>query len=703
MASLTNEQRRQIAYFDRMRSRLSALARVFAKTDRILTGRRDVNVKMSTTVDTKVLAPGFSDGTHITINTDRIPDINKAVGLVRLSAVNYHELSHLLFTPTDIGFRQQIVSEGLHMAFNILEDQRIETLFVAKYRPAAKYFAEMNVVLFVQNPKAWPTAMFFTHGRRYLPLEVRERLDDLFAGSDHAKSKAKRIIDEYRLLSLTTQSDLDRAMTLIQEFAKVIKEVQDDGHQVMGKGDDDGEGTCTDPRGQYTGNRPNRRLSEDAAEQAKEDTEEQDETEAEGEDGSGFWDDVLDDEDDTDEEADDESASGSGDDDGEEDDGDWDDSEDDEGESSGNADGDDSDFDADDDGDSEGEGDSDSSDGGAKGRDGSHGIGTGFDEDEENVAPDLDDLIREVLESIRESEDVQNDINTIRSAMDEAKLELDATEYTGTLRPVTADEMIAMQRTEREYMRLYAKVEPGWMYGSDHGRLNVQRAIESASVPGYDTEDLFDEWDEGREDETGIEAFFSADLSGSLMSQSHQLSSALWVMKRPLDSIDAQVSVAGFHSRTFTLCQRGEKFSPTEVNEYFANGSNTQPVQSMKIARRVMSQSQMPNRLFVILTDGAWSAVNNEDDGLDETEREMFKQSPYGSYGFSSVSPYVRDLIESIDAVRVFVGIGGATNAYPDSFHHEIHVDDISEIPEKIRPVITTMLNNVITNSRRHV
>lgn len=656
---------------DRFRSRIDALGRVFAKTDRIITGRREVTVRMETTSKNQIKAPGFSDGQNVTINYDRIPDVSKPVGLVRLMAVNYHELSHLLFTPRDSAWREQIASEGNGWAFNVLEDQRIETLFVAKYRPAAKYFTEMNVQLFLADPKKWETAMLFTHGRRYLPLDVRQQLDDAFAGDAAMKKRAKRFIDEYRLLAMTSQNDLDRGMVIIQEFQKLIDGLQNDGHQVAKKG----ENTCTDNHGDN--GKMDKSLANKTSEDAREDTEEQDDQEEQGEDGSGFWDDVDNEEDD-----DDESASGEpGDDDDEDGEDDGEDYEDSDGDDGAGDDPGDEEGDSDA-GDDHGDDDSD----GDRGDRGEHGDATPNSEaggsPTDGVTPDLRDLINEVLEAIKDSQEVQNDIANIQNAMSQARDELDAVSHPGHLRAPSPDEMSSALSIENEFRRLHAMVEPGWNYGSDHGRLNVQRAIDASSSPFFDSEDLFDEWDEGREDEVGVEAFIDVDLSGSLGWAEQEVSGATWIMKRALDAIDAESTVAGFHYTTSTLYQRGERCHPTMVMGYRCNGGDTAPMHSMKAARRILNQSDKPHRIFVIITDGAWSTFDREDDGLGD-----------GGEGYE-------DVLGEMDATKVFIGIGGASNAYPEFFHHSFNVNNVAEIPEKFRGVVTTILSQTVAGRR---
>ena len=66
-------------------------------------------------------------------------------------------------------------------AANMLEDQRIETLLVARY-PSVSPFLTATVARWLGNtPEAASSNYLLVRGRRYLPLEVRQAFRDLFA------------------------------------------------------------------------------------------------------------------------------------------------------------------------------------------------------------------------------------------------------------------------------------------------------------------------------------------------------------------------------------------------------------------------------------------------------------------------------------------------------------------------------------------
>jgi hypothetical protein len=103
--------------------RVETLSRIYEQTDRVITGDPIiVNV-----VDNGP-APAWSDGKSVTFNLDEIEDFD-IEELTQLNGLNYHELSHLEYTPRKSSkLVEFVLDNNLMHAFNILEDQRIETL-----------------------------------------------------------------------------------------------------------------------------------------------------------------------------------------------------------------------------------------------------------------------------------------------------------------------------------------------------------------------------------------------------------------------------------------------------------------------------------------------------------------------------------------------------------------------------------------------
>jgi len=682
---------------DRLRTRMNALASTFAKTDRILTGRRDVDVKMTSTRNTHVSAPGFSDGRTIYINTDLFDKLGSMTTLVRLLGLNYHELCHIIFTPR-VGtvLREQLKAENLGLVFNILEDQRIESQFVALYGPSAKYFTEMVVKFFVENEKTWDMAHLYVHGRRFLPREVREEFSKRFCGTDVQKREAEKLIMEFRRLDLASASSsyIDdpinaQVIGICRKFRKILRAAanmsESGAPNPMHSIDESGRGGCAD---QHNGS-PSESISQQAKERSDEEDERQDEEEANGEDGSGFWDDIEDDDDEEEDDDDldenknggDEDASASEsedeDDDDEESSSSGEDHEDDEDddasngtdERSNNLD-DEEDYDSDSPGDESGEGSTtDSSDDDGDVEQGSDAHGNGGEPLDDG---EFRSTLENILDAVESSAVVKNDIRQIEQAInDPDAFDLDEELQSAWKRNPEPHIVSAAIATEREFTRLHAELQPGWKYGSDIGRLNVQRAISSD-----DYDDIFDEWDEGREQEAGLEVVIALDVSGSMSGQNIvDACNALWVIKRACDQIDATVSVNSFGAQTRVLFRRGDKVDRGLVPYFDANEPDTCPGQSFRNARRILSQTKRPNRLFVIITDGRWSPYNREKPG--------------------SASEDLDELIRTIPGTKMLFGIGlASSNPYADRFDVVQDVKNASQIAPLMKVAISSMLKN---------
>ncbi len=651
---------------DRLRNRFLSLAATFAKTDRILSGRRDIDVACKSLGPTK--APGYSDGRVVYINVDAFPSITDIKTLVRLTGLNYHELAHILYTPrSGSQLARAVKAEGLFQSFNALEDQRIETLFTAEYWNAARYFTEMVVGFLMTDDTTWGQAFPLTHGRRFLPLDIRMEFEKRFSGDDTLRDNFKRVIDQYRLLDVASQGH--DALLLIREYDALCRQLSGQMPQQPQPGDPQGHEGCSD-MGQGS---PSATATRSAIKKAGGKTKEQDSKEEQGQDGSGFYNEEK--------ENDEQDGSGSGEDsepsDGDEDDqadasddGDEDgaDGDDGEGDDSDDTDGDDSDEDDDtgqdgDSGESGSDGDSDDSTGGG-GRQAGGGTSTGTTAlDDEG----LRDLLESIMEDAINSEEVQSDARRLRQAVSNDKnLDAEGRTEKGRHHAARPEHVQASRDIQKELDRLHAKVEPGWNYGSDAGRLNTQRAM-SAS---YDDEDIFDEWDEGREEAVGLEVVILLDQSGSMSGQSIiRASEAMSMLKRSLDNADGHCTVIGFGSANQhrVLFSRREKLGRTEGVTFDAPDGDTHPTSALEQAQRVLATSTMPNKLLVIITDGQWS----------DTYRS-------------------EQIIGAMPATTLLIGIdAGGSDPHKCDLFREIH--NPQDIVTIVKSTVTMMLNRAVS------
>ena len=118
----TDEQKKQAEI---KRSRLSKLASIFARTNSVLTGKR-INVYV--TDNSSIQAPAYSSTHEVWLNANAIADDFTAKGLISLQGLDFHELSHLRFTPRNAHALPTWVKENNYwQAFNALEDMRIRS------------------------------------------------------------------------------------------------------------------------------------------------------------------------------------------------------------------------------------------------------------------------------------------------------------------------------------------------------------------------------------------------------------------------------------------------------------------------------------------------------------------------------------------------------------------------------------------------
>ena len=217
-------------------SQYDSVANIFTKADRILSNQ-DMKVVISlANKDMEVVAN--NNGSVINMNPNLLDDVN-AVSAVGINGVNYHELAHALFSPragselgqwvmeTDVietpaenSWEEPTQTPKYLLAFNTLEEGRIESLLTAKY-PSTRLFLEVATTTYAiteMNPDDLAHAFYITRGRRHLDLALRQRIADLYVakyGIEQADAVAD-IIDEYRTLSFP--ADSNRAKTLISRM-----------------------------------------------------------------------------------------------------------------------------------------------------------------------------------------------------------------------------------------------------------------------------------------------------------------------------------------------------------------------------------------------------------------------------------------------------------------------------------------------------
>lgn len=552
--------------------RLRGLASVYQTALTILASER-VSVNVERDFHTPIAA--WTSGVDITINASQLKSIDFDE-VVRVHGLVFHELCHVRYTPrTGTTLAKTILDEWLMEPFNILEDQRIETLLTNRYPSTKPWLTSAILRWVIQDPSALATGTFYIHGRRFLPIEVRRMFWEHFGKGlriDPVRVREIRregvaIIDEYRTLVFPT--DYARAESLVRAFNILLSELRAGG------------ASGRDPHGHdHPHNGDPYPVSKGRPKGVKEQREDRDA----GDDGPDEeFDDNVDGtpgSDDNDRDKSDSAESGSPEDapsdaDDETDDGD-------ERVSAGAPDESNDETPADD-----------------------HGQGAGASTNDRPSDPVQ--VLEDILDSILDNEDVVEEVkSTQRQIRGGSGVEvLDRASFTSLGKP---EEFFSNQARQLQDVLnlLRSQADPGWDRRTDSGRVNATRWYTERDI-----ETAYDRWDEGVHDAVDLEVVIMLDVSGSMgwaAGPSHQ---AMWSLKSALDRIDASTTVIAYDGVSRILYRANERASLGDVR-YAYTGGGTNPVAGLNQAYRIFQHSKRANQILITLTDGWWNQSRDE-------------------------------------------------------------------------------------------
>lgn len=654
-----------------------AFGSIFYRVNRMIVDSSTLQVKFVN--DDKIPSVACSDYKNVIFNGHHLDKYIEAALtddeamrrlVTAMKGANYHEVGHILWT---MPFDRMVAHSTLpyartaktQMAWNILEDGRIERMLVAQYPIMADYFRRMyhtfvsNVTeqlkqrnqanVNVQHEKRMVVGRAFawSWGRRYLGRKYREAArqaaQDLNIYSD--VDQMAEIIDEF--LTVVFPRDAERATELCVRFGELMwpQNEQPEDSDCM---------TGTPQRGQKVGD-PDEEDQQEAQAAADEQEAEQESSEP---DGGGS------DADDDESDAETDSAAG-----GEADD----ESEDDE---FGDGDGDDGDwkFDQDD----------ESPEPQQKPRQQSAGKTKTVDEA-------LDDLAEQSTDEIAGSDsaefntDVDKTANDIRSLVKSGGWQNRESEVvkSGTDVPCQSVETIVAQHTRRVLRELKDLARPGYQHNMDTGRLNVGAVMDSRGAHF----EVFDQWRPGREQDTTAEVVLLIDKSSSMTMRGDYLSvacRAAWSIKRAMDTLGILCTVMAFseandHSMVYN---RNSKANPVQYKRVAVAGG-TDPVSALEEATLILHASKARHKMCVLVTDGEFNF-----DAIDPS-REQFQ------------------LLNSMRVQTALIGIGEA-QAWDASVRHGLYGaksgqffgTDIMGIPAYVRTVVNKMIGQSLGKER---
>jgi hypothetical protein len=674
---------------------------------------------------------GWTNGKDVTINRLVVEQSLEGVAyndprfaevVAAFKGVCYHELGHILYSPrattkVGMGVRDLAMHDPMYWyAYNGLEDQRQETLFVGRYGPTEPYFQRMINEWVVKTPEGLVVAHSLLWGRRYLPLNIRLGARKVFEAqySRDLGNRFAKVIDEYCDLVFDGSVIADtKGLDCVKRYKQLLELLK---RQLPPQPSMDN--TPTDPNGMTDGEnaitkgkadpKKQEEAQKGADEQLKEKEQEKEKADKERQEGKRVTDDPHTDPDDDDDDVtgEDEGDSEAGDDEGDDEDepgfgepckdgepGDG-------GEETDGAEG-QGEGDADAEGDAEGEGDGDGdefSDSEAGGDAGGKGADKSSNpEGTPETANDLYDAAKEALDDIMADPDLQQDV---QDTIDAIRASVQGSDGLGGMEtPSTPESPVSEARTVvrkilRDLQVLRLEQEPMKEHRQTSGRINMRRALSADETDM----DIFDRWNTELEEAGGIETVILLDLSGSMQGRMELISQMMWSIKTSMDRLDIPCTVLGYSDNWNVLYRPREKAKRNTVRLFNSIGG-TIPFFAIREAHRLLIGSDCPNRVLVSITDGAWQAHGDGGGWSGIT----------GNVVDAEIKPYMDDL-HANGTSSLLIGVFNPDPSYYDrkpvetygKHLHELAFDtaDLSMVPVAIGKLVKSILTKV--NAAHH-
>lgn len=706
------------------RKRLAAFLRVFQRVVRIMTG--DPRATLTLSDSDRYFA--WTDGQHIEMSEPKIMEKLQQMSLAdllpSLKGGVFHEMGHNMVTPRNdqwpfakmvkASASLGVSDDSTRMARNMLEDQRMEMALWAQYLPMEPYFVKLNAEWMLKQNLELVGLHALLHGRKFMPRKIRraarnawvamvtkETSDPVLAEANAADVEG--VIDEYIRLDLAKPKDRERSYGLIAKMGLLLEQAGLSTPDADDNDDQLNSGQVDKNQSEQMAERANEVADEVDEEDAEEDEAEAESNEDEDDSPGPGSEGEEEDEGEDDTESDDgESTDADGDEpeSGEEDEanddevdgqGEGGDEADEEGEDEsdgsgvGTDDGDGDEEEGDSDGQSDDDGESGDSDESApdKSDDEANGVSTSADETIEREAEAMKEMAQELLEDVNDdeqlAEDVKADMASINAELEKEHKPAASLDRSWTTWGVTGSMRQTASRSTDVLRRLRSEVEPRWETEQYRGRLNVRRVMDRQRVPG--DFDVFDQWNEGGEDEVGIESVLLVDLSSSMnganlvnpsMSDFQLALQAAWTVKRMHDSIEMPCTVLGFGDTWGAIYTAHERAHEAKWGGIAMQGS-TQPAAACHDALQILAASKQKNRVLMVLTDGRWSSP------MMQSEEELAAEDAIRK-------------INGLGATTVLAALGVAQNFGPHECQRLLPIDTPMQLVKAMETIVAATL-----------
>ena len=529
---------------------LDAFCAVFQRADRILTGLSNVEVGVADEAGQE--SPAWSDGKSVTFNVSKLKEVSEDT-LLSLHGLNYHEVSHLLYTPrvgSELGawvkengstktttefnpdtlmWEEKTTGDVRYQyIFNLLEDFRAENYLITKYPSVIPFLTAVIADYATSNEKLskeLDSVFILLAGRAYLPNELVRLSAEAYARANGIDKTRQlfTLANEYR--TMVFPRDYARAKEIIELLKDILPSFPSmpNGCQhrpVLRNGRPEG----SNEQEKLAGNSSENALSQEELNKMF------DEIMSKPQDGNG-------------------------------------------------------------------QGNSHDSNGSAK-----------SNENGDGLSDQLAEALEQAVQNAKKDQSVQKKLaETNKAIKKQSSTKCVLPRQNRTMASPNASDVTAVRMFAQELERIRIDSDPDWKRELPTGKLNVRRAI-NADV--NDINKLFDRWSTGNDD-YDIEAVIALDRSGSMSWRMTDTSKAGWIIKRALEKINASVTVLTFNDTSRVLYTAEEK-AGSNFADVYSSGS-TEPQYALVETERIMLNSRRKTKLFFLLTDGQFYGGKNDD------------------------------------------------------------------------------------------
>ena len=506
-------------------------------------------------------APAWSDSGAIGFDLASLPDLSTPGGAMVVKGLAIHEIGHILFTAR-IGteLRDFVIENDYSVAYNILEDCRLEALMIGRFGSSVSTWLTGVVASYITNqePEMLTRGYPLVAGRHYLPVELRQAIRSVYFEQENSQA-IHDLASEYRTLLFDNPTSIERGMEIVEAFDALL-EKQDKGSGGGGGrtcGIPDPFGHDTRPENENSGGAGVRQAKNKQQKQARDKAEKSSKPEPvtggypgqPGDNKSPIEEQVTDASDIIDRTA-------------------------------------------------------------TEGGD-TEVIDPVLVAEVKNQAQILVDnaeevLIKELNSDLEHYSGKSELLATKVSDLGVAayNLETPSTEAING----SKEFLVQLQRIKNDFM-------PDWVRRVSEGKINASRYL-----LGCELDEAFDRFDEGNDEVASIEAVIILDKSGSMGNEIKAAYEAMWAIKKALDTIGASTSVLTFSDNSKVLYPAQD--TATAQMRTFGCGGGTQPQEAIIAAKNIFATSTRPIKMFLAITDGEWYSYGG-DTTKEDTIAEM--------------------------------------------------------------------------------